>query len=131
MKKLQDLTADQVGRIVALYRVRGATPATISTVAETWAITESDARTLGTAATTTAPKRVVTESAPDLTAGVAAGDAQAARDAQAAHEARAAFLNAKLESQVQAAAAKPLADCSMQDLQALAAKAGADAGMFG
>ncbi len=127
MRKLTDLTTDQVSRIAALYGARGADPATVSRVAKTWQITESDARALGTAATTTAPKKAVTESAPDLTAA-------AALDPDASRKAALAF---RLQQQVNEADARidadggSLAGLSIQSLEALAAAAGADAGMFG
>jgi len=118
MKKMTDLTSDQVGRIVALYQVRGATPATVKSVARTWSITESDARTLGTAATTTAPKQAVTESAPDPTTPTTALDAGASRKAD---------LAGRLAQQVNEAEARIEADggsmagLSHQHLEALAA----------
>jgi lysozyme family protein len=71
------LSTDQVGRIAALYRVRGATPATVSTVAKTWNITEAEARDLGKAATTKPPKpspRAVTEAGEAVFAAPAGGN---------------------------------------------------------
>ena len=79
MKKIDgtDLSKPEVGRITDLYRTRGATPDTVKRVASTWQIAESDARTLGIAATTTAPKKAVTESAPDLGAAASTTDVTA------------------------------------------------------
>ena len=37
--KMTDLSKDQLGRITALYRTRGATPDTVQRVATTWHIT--------------------------------------------------------------------------------------------
>jgi hypothetical protein len=122
MKTMTDLTPAQVGRITDLYRTRGATADTVKRVARTWQITESDAQTLGTAATTAAPKKTVTESAPDLPATAANTDALASRKAN---------LAIRLHSQVLEAESKPIGECSIQELEALAAAAGSDAGMFG
>jgi lysozyme family protein len=127
MKKMTDLTSDQIGRIVALYQVRGATRGTVGHVAKTWQITESDARALGTAATTK-PKptttRTITES------GAPAG---ALNDT----DPRKVHLAERLAQSVNEADARidadggSLAGLSIQQLQALAAAAGAEAGMFG
>ena len=111
-----------MGRITDLYRTRGATPDTVKRVASTWRIAESDARTLGIAATTTAPKKAVTESAPDLTASASTTNVPASRKSA---------LALRLQTQVQEADSKPINECSIQELEALAAAAGNEAGMFG
>ena len=120
MKKMTDLTQEQVGRITDLYRTRGATADTVERVARTWQITESDARTLGTAATTApkaAPPRAVTELAE------VNGSAAALSDM----DARNRFLAGKLAIQVNEADARIEADggsmagLSTQQLEALAA----------
>lgn len=118
MKKLTDLTSDQVGRIAALCRIRGADPATVSRVAKTWQITESDARALAMASTTKAKAptatRAITES------GDASGFVDAAPPATA-RDAHRSYLAGKLAAQVQSAEARPsLAECSTQELEALA-----------
>jgi len=122
MKKLTDLSTPEVGAITRIFRAHGTNAARVRRTAAMFNITESDARALGTAATTTAPKKAVTESAPDLRAADAATDAVASRKASLAF---------RLHQQVNEAEAKPLAECSTQELEALAAAAGADAGMFG
>jgi hypothetical protein len=121
MKKITDLTSDQVGRIAALYRVRGATRATVGQVAKTWQITESDAKALGTAATTLVKPtttRTITES------GDISGPTVAPLSAT---DARNAYLADNLARQVNAAEARVEADggsmagLSTQALEALAA----------
>ena len=66
MKKIDgtDLSIPRSGPNHRLVPHARRDPDTVKRVASTWRIAESDARTLGIAATTTAPKRVVTESAP-------------------------------------------------------------------
>ena len=123
MRTLTDLSKAEVGSITRVFRAHGTDRARVSRVAKTFRITESDASNLATAATT-APKspKVVTESAADLTSAAANTDA---------HTNRKASLAVKLFNQVQQAEAKPISECSLQELESLAAAAAADAGMFG
>ena len=122
---LQDINAIkpgvQVAAIKRMFESFGTGHDGIHRVARAFHISESAAEAMATAVTT-APKKAVTESAPDLTAAGAATDAVASRKVS---------LAVRLQTQVQAAEAKPLNECSIQELEALAAAAGADAGMFG
>ena len=121
MKKMTELTSAQVSRITDLYRARGAGSETVRRVATTWNITESDARTLGTAATTVpkaAPARAVVTESADLN-----GAAAALNDTDARNH----FLAGKLAMQVNEADARieadggSLASLSITQLEALAA----------
>jgi len=131
LQEIRALKPAQVGGIKRIYESFGTGRDGIHRVARTFHISESAASTMATAVSTAPKPKPVTESAPDLTAAAAASDARAASNAQAAHAARDAYLTAELAAQVQAAAAKPLNECSPQELEALAAAAGAEAGMFG
>jgi hypothetical protein len=118
MKKITDLSKPEVGSIARIFRAHGTDAARVSRTAAQFDITESDARALATACTTTAPvkpaARTITESAPALTAG----------------DARKAYLEGKQarrleQAEVQIMATNdpvaPFKDLSTQHLEALAA----------
>ena len=119
MKKMTDLTQDQVGRITALYRTRGATSDTVQRVARTWQITEADARTLGTAATMApkaAPTRAIAESHDASGVG-----AEGVTDPRKVHLAeRLAQSVNEAEARIEADGGS-MANLSIQHLEALAA----------
>ncbi len=122
MKQLNDLKSWDVKRIDAMFEQHGMGRKGIDIVSRSFSISESAAEAMATAIKDrNAPKKAVTESAPDLTAAGTTTDPGASRKTD---------LALRLVQQVQAAEAKPLAECSIQELQALAAAAGAEAGMF-
>ena len=115
-RTLQQLSRTEVLEATRTFRgeLPGVPNPDTAAVARRFDITEATARALRTAATTT-PK-VVTESTASPT------DARANRKGS---------LAVRLQSQVTAAEAKPINECSIQELHALAAAAGSEAGMFG
>jgi len=123
MKKLTDLSKPEVGSITRIFRAHGTDAARVRRTATQFGITESDARALATACTTSPPAKVVTETAPATTTL----DTDASRKAT---------LALRLQQQVNEAEARiehdgSMAGLSLQELQSLAAAAGAEAGMFG
>ena len=123
-KLLSDLKPWDVKRIDAMFMQHGTERYGIEQVARSFSLTESAAGAMATAIKERNAPKPVTESAP--AAAVAPDDA--ARYAGASQKAALAF---KLQAQVQAAEAKPLSECSLQELQSLTAAAATEAGMFG
>ena len=129
-RTMTKLSLDEVRNITKLFRGErpGVPNPSTAAVARRFDITEANKAPCRAAATSAAPaaKRPttpsVTESVPDL---------KEAADAVGAYGARKAALAAKLSVRVQAAESKPIHECSIQELEALAAATGSEAGMFG
>jgi len=124
VQELQELKPGQVGAIKRIYESFGTGSDGVGRVAKAFHISDSAAAAMATAIKESkSPPNSVTEAAPvpDPTAAAIVD----------AHSARASYLAGNLARTVNKAAAKPIGDCSIQELEALAAAVGSDAGMFG
>jgi hypothetical protein len=122
--QINDLRPAQVAGIKRIYSNFGTGADGVRRVSQTFHITESAAKAFATALTEKpkAPAKAVTESAAPAPTADAISDAYGARKAA---------LATRLVNEVQAAEAKPLSSCSLQELQSLTAAAATEAGMFG
>jgi len=119
------LSNENVAAIDRIFMINGSGPDIRAKVASQFGITEAFA---GAVAKVLKEKRDnITEAAPSRAITEAGAPAGALNDT----DPRKVHLAVRLQTQVQTAEAKPINECSIQELEALTAAAAAEAGMFG